>query len=97
MFAYLPIYDNGEEYENHQIDLGEKIYTQKNSAIDYIKSEGFTLEETFPSHLDTDIEEYKGVRYYKELIESASLKSVTGKMLDQREFMYVYEMPIEQD
>lgn len=37
MFAYLPIYDNGEEYEDHQTDFSEKIYTQKNSAIDYIK------------------------------------------------------------
>lgn len=97
MFGYLPIYDNSEEYEDYQIDLGEKIYTQKNSAVDYIKSEGFTLEETFPSHLDTNIEEYEGVRYYKEPIKTVSLKSVTGKMLDHREFMYVHEMPIEQN
>lgn len=33
----------------------------------------------------------------KEPIESVSLKSVTGKMLDHKEFMYVQEISIEQD
>ncbi|MBU7218582.1 hypothetical protein [Staphylococcus gallinarum] len=97
MFAYVPIYDNGEDYEYHQTKLGRKIYIQKNSVVDYIKNKGFIIEETFPSNLDTNIEEYEGVRYYKEPIENVSLKSVTGKLLDSREYMYIYEMKIEQD
>ncbi|MGY0413962.1 hypothetical protein ACW5YJ_12100 [Staphylococcus sp. mip270_02] len=96
MVAFVPIYDNGEEYEDHETELGEKIYIEEKSAVDSIKDKGFIIEETYPSHLDTNIKKYKGVRYYKEPIESVTLRSVSGKILDSREYMYIYEMVIEE-
>lgn len=97
MTTFIPIYDNGQEYEDHQSQLGGIVYIKEESAIDSIKSKGFIVEETYPYHLDTDIQEYEGVRFYKEPIENVTLKSVTGKLLDDREYMYIHKMPLEEN